>query len=144
MAQAAAKTIAYTWEGKDKNGNVVTGDVQSQNETLARADLRRRGINVTKIGKKRGSLAKGKITAKDIAILVRQLATMMSSGVPLVQSFEIIGKGHDNPAMRELVGNVRADLEGGTPLARALANHPDYFDVLTCNLVEAGEQAGIL
>lgn len=144
MAQAAAKNISYSWEGTDKNGNRVTGDVQSQNETLAKAELRRRGINVLKIGKKRGSLAKGKIKPKDIAILMRQLATMMSSGVPLVQSFEIIGKGHDNPAMRELVGAVRSDLEAGTPLARSLANHPKYFDPLTCNLVEAGEQAGIL
>ena len=144
MAQAAAKTIAYSWEGKDKNGNVVTGDVQSQNETLAKAELRRRGINVQKIKKKSGSLKKGKITPKDIAILTRQLSTMMSAGVPLVQSFEIIGRGHDNPAMRDLVGAVRSDLEGGTPLAKALSNHPKYFDALTCNLVEAGEQAGIL
>jgi len=144
MAQAAAKNIAYSWEGTDKNGNRVSGDVQSQNETLAKAELRRRGVNVQKIKKKSGSLKKGKITAKDIAILTRQLATMMSAGVPLVQSFEIVGKGHDNPAMRELLGAVRADLEGGTPLARALANHPKYFDALTCNLVEAGEQAGIL
>jgi type IV pilus assembly protein PilC len=144
MAQATAKNVSYSWEGKDKNGNVITGDVQSQNETLAKAELRRRGINVTKIGKKRRALAKGKITPKDIAILMRQQATMMSAGVPLVQSFEIIGKGHDNPSMRELVGAIRAELEGGTPLARALANHPKYFDALTCNLVEAGEQAGIL
>lgn len=144
MAQAAAKNISYSWEGTDKKGNRVTGDVQSQNETLAKAELRRRGINVLKIGKKRGSLAKGKITPKDVAILMRQLATMMSSGVPLVQSFEIIGKGHDNPAMRELVGAIRNDLEAGTPMARSLANHPKYFDPLTCNLVEAGEQAGIL
>ncbi|HEY0721522.1 MAG TPA: type II secretion system F family protein [Gammaproteobacteria bacterium] len=145
MAQAAAvKKIAYSWEGTDKNGNRIKGDVQSPNEALAKAELRRQGINVAKIGKKKGSLRKGKITPKDIAILSRQLATMMSSGVPLVQSFEIIGKGHDNPAMRELVGAVRADLESGTPLARALSNHPQYFDALTCNLVEAGEAAGIL
>lgn len=144
MAQAAAKNISYSWEGTDKNGNRVTGDLQSQNETLAKAELRRRGINVLKIGKKKGALAKGKIIPKDIAILMRQLATMMSSGVPLVQSFEIIGKGHDNPAMRDLVGAIRMDLEGGTPLARSLTNHPKYFDPLTCNLVEAGEQAGIL
>lgn len=144
MAQAAAKNISYSWEGTDKKGNRVTGDVQSQNETLAKAELRRRGINVLKLRKKRGSLAKGKIIPKDVAILMRQLATMMSSGVPLVQSFEIIGKGHDNPAMRELVGAIRNDLEAGTPLARSLANHPKYFDPLTCNLVEAGEQAGIL
>jgi type IV pilus assembly protein PilC len=144
MAQAAAKNITYSWEGIDKSGNRVSGDVQSQNETLAKAELRRRGINVQKVKKKSGSLKKGKITAKDIAILSRQLATMMSAGVPLVQSFEIVGKGHDNPAMRDLVGAIRMDLEGGTPLARALANHPKYFDALTCNLIEAGEQAGIL
>jgi len=144
MAQAAAKNIAYTWEGTDKNGNRVSGDVQSQNETLAKAELRRRGVKVVKIKKKSGSLKKGKITPKDIALLLRQLATMMSAGVPLVQSFELVGKGHDNPAMRELVGTIRADLEGGNPLARALSSHPRYFDSLTCNLIEAGEQAGIL
>lgn len=144
MAQAAAKNIAFAWEGTDKKGNRVTGDVQSQNEALARAELRRRGVNVLKIKKKSGSLKKGKIIPKDVAILFRQLATMMSAGVPLVQSFEIIGKGHDNPAMRDLINTVRTDIEGGTPLARALANHPRYFDALTCNLVEAGEQAGIL
>jgi type IV pilus assembly protein PilC len=144
MAQAAVKNIAFAWEGTDKKGNRVTGDVQSQNEALARAELRRRGVNVLKIKKKSGSLKKGKIKPKDVAILFRQLATMMSAGVPLVQSFEIIGKGHDNPAMRDLINAVRADIEGGTPLARAFASHPRYFDALTCNLVEAGEQAGIL
>ncbi len=137
----------FTWEGTDKKGAKVTGETRSGNISLLKADLRRQGINPIKVHKKRTSLfgaSKKKITAKDIAIFSRQIATMMSSGVPLVQSFEIIGRGHDNPSMQDLILKIKADVEGGNSFTEALAKHPYYFDSLFCNLVHAGEQAGIL
>lgn len=141
------KMDVFVWEGTDRKGAKVTGETRSGNIALVKADLRKQGINPLKVNKK--SLPafgkrKKKITAKDIAIFSRQLATMMSSGVPLVQSFEIIGRGHENPAMQDLVLKVKADVEGGNSLTEALAKHPYYFDTLYCNLVQAGEQAGIL
>lgn len=114
---------------------------------LVRAELRRQGINPLKVKKKPKSLfgsKKKKIASKDIAVFSRQLATMMSSGVPLVQSFEIIGRGHDNPAMQELIMGIKADVESGSSLSEALTKYPRHFDELYCNLVRAGEQAGIL
>lgn len=138
----------FAWEGTDKRGNRAKGEIRGISLTLAKAELRRQGINVLKINKKGKPLFSGsktkKIVPKDIAIFSRQMATMMASGVPLVQSFEIIGRGHENPAMQELILQIKADVEGGNSLAEALAKHPLYFDPLYINLVNAGEQAGIL
>ncbi len=138
----------FVWEGTDKRGAKVRGETRSSTLALARAEIRRQGINPTKVRKKAKSLFGGKrkkkIKASDIAVLSRQMATMMSSGVPLVQSFEIIGRGHENPAMAELILSIKADIESGNPLAEALGKHPHQFDDLYCNLVNAGEQAGIL
>lgn len=137
----------FAWEGTDKKGGKVSGESRGANITLVKSELRRQGINPKKIKKKsmRGfGSGKKKITAKDIALFSRQLATMMSSGVPLVQSFEIIGRGHDNPSMQDLILAIKADVEGGNTLTDAMRKHPYYFDDLYCNLVQAGEQAGIL
>jgi type IV pilus assembly protein PilC len=141
------KAETFLWEGLDKRNNRVKGELQASTDGLARAELRRQGINPLKVRKKPKPLfaaGKKKITSKDIAIFSRQLATMMTSGVPLVQAFEIIGRGHDNPSMRDLVLAIKSDVEGGLALAEALRKHPNQFDLLTCNLVHAGEQAGIL
>ncbi len=146
MAEQATQTLTFTWEGLDRQGSRVKGESQASNETALKADLRRQGINPLKVRKKPKPLFGGqkKITPKDIAIFARQLATMMAAGVPLVQSFEIIGKGHDNPSMAKLVMAVKGDVEGGTNLADALSKHPQHFDDLFCNLVNAGEQSGAL
>ncbi|TDY01167.1 type II secretion system F family protein [Thiohalophilus thiocyanatoxydans] len=151
MAQAAAKAATkqdtFLWEGKDKKGQSVKGETTGQSVALVKANLRRQGINPKKVKKKPKPLfgsGKGKVKAEDIAIFSRQLATMMASGVPLVQAFDIIGQGHDNPAVSELLLSIKADIEGGTNLSEALAKHPYHFDDLFCNLVKAGEQAGIL
>jgi type IV pilus assembly protein PilC len=151
MAKAqAAKALqpsAFVWEGTNKQGKRVKGELTGPNMALVKADLRRQGITPLKVKKKPKSLfgtRKKKITTKDIAVFSRQLATMMTAGVPLVQAFEIVGRGHENPSMQELIMAVKADVESGTALAEALAKHPLYFDDLFCNLVNAGEQAGIL
>ncbi|MCF7970327.1 MAG: type II secretion system F family protein [Methylococcaceae bacterium] len=139
--------IDFVWKGKDKNGKVINGEISAFSETVARAELRRQSIRVISVKKKPKSLfskAKATITPKDIAIFARQLATMLSSGVPLVQSFDIIGKGHENPSMAELLLGIKSDIESGDTLAQALSKRPIYFDELFCNLVEAGEQAGVL
>jgi type IV pilus assembly protein PilC len=141
------KAETFLWEGIDKRNNRVKGELQASTDGLARAELRRQGINPLKVRKKPKPLfaaGKKKIVPKDIAIFSRQLATMMSSGVPLVQAFEIIGRGHENPSMRDLMLAIKSDVEGGLALAEALRKHPNQFDLLTCNLVHAGEQAGIL
>lgn len=139
------KVQIFSWEGTDKKGNKIKGESNAQNITLVRAELRRQGINPTKVKQKTELFKrKKKIKPKDIAIFSRQLATMMASGVPLVQSFDIVGRGHDNPSMQEMLLSIKADIEGGTALAPALGKHPLYFDDLFCNLVEAGEQAGVL
>lgn len=147
MAEKALKQDMFVWEGTDKRGNKVKGQSRANNQNLIKADLRRQGITPLKI-KKKSALASGskkkKIEPKDIAIFSRQLATMMSAGVPLVQAFDIIGKGHENPSMQELVMSIKTDIEGGSNLRDALAKHPLYFDELVCNLVEAGEAAGVL
>ncbi len=147
--KSAAKLDTYTWEGTDKRGNRAKGELRGSSPTLIKAELRRQGINPLKVKKKPkplfGGTNKGKaITPKDIAIFSRQMATMMSSGVPLVQAFEIVGRGHENPKMQEMLMKIKGDIEGGNSLADALAKHPKYFDALYCNLVNAGEQAGIL
>ncbi len=148
MAEKALKQQTFTYEGKDRQGKKVTGETAGTSLALAKASLRRQGINPTKVRKKSVSmfagLKGGKITAKEIAIFARQMATMMDSGVPLVQSFEIIGRGHENPKMQQLLLSIKADIESGSNLSDALAKHPYQFDDLFCNLVSAGEHAGIL
>jgi len=141
------KTLVFAWEGTDRRGKRVKGEMPATNMALAKAELRRQGINPIKVKKKSQSLLgnrKKKITSKDIAIFSRQLATMMAAGVPMVQAFEIVGRGHVNPAMQDLLLSIKGDVEGGTSLNDALRKHPLYFDDLFCNLVDAGEQAGVL
>ena len=148
MATQAAKQEAYIWEGKDSKGQKTQGETMGKSVALVKADLRRQGVNPTKVRKKPKALfgggGKTKVTPSDISLFARQLATMMDSGVPLVQSFEIIGKGHENKGMSNLLAAIKNDIEGGTTLSEALAKHPLYFDELFCNLVQAGEHAGIL
>ena len=146
MAGKNVEPNAFLWEGTDKRGHRVKGELHSLNENQAKAELRRQGITPLKIKKKSKPLFGGskRVTAKDIAIFSRQLSTMMAAGVPLVQAFDIIGRGHENPGMRDLVMAIKTDVEGGVALADALRKHPMQFDPLTCNLVHAGEQAGIL
>ncbi|MDF9392494.1 MULTISPECIES: type II secretion system F family protein [Methylococcus] len=141
------ETALFVWEGLDRNGSRTRGEISARSEITARAELRRQGIRVVKIKKKPKPLFGGphkKITPKHIAVFSRQLATMLSAGVPLVQAFDIVGRGHDNPAMQDLLMSIKADVEAGTTLADALSKHPVYFDELFCNLVRAGEQAGVL
>jgi type IV pilus assembly protein PilC len=148
MAQGAAiKSDMYVWEGIDKNGKRVKGEMSGQNDALIKANLRRQGVNPLKVRKKPKPLfgsSGGKITSKDITVFSRQLATMMSSGVPLVQSFEIVGRGHENKAMQQLILSIKSDIEAGGALAESLGKHPKQFSELFVNLVVAGEQAGIL
>ncbi len=146
-APKAPKAHIFVWEGADKRGNRVKGETRAASMALVRAELRRQGIAPTKVKKKAAPLfsaRKKPITAADISIFSRQLSTMMSAGVPLVQSFDIVGRGHNNPSMQDLLLSIKADIEGGTALAPALAKHPLQFDDLFCNLVQAGEQAGVL
>jgi type IV pilus assembly protein PilC len=147
MAQAA-KADMFVWDGTDKRGQKVKGEMSSTSDALVKATLRRQGINPLRVKKKPKPLFGGaggtKITPKDIAVFSRQLATMMSSGVPLVQSFEIVGRGHENPKMQSLILDITAEVEAGNTLADSLAKHPDYFDELYVALVRAGEAAGIL
>lgn len=141
------KSESYTWEGTDRRGARIAGESQATNIAMVRADLRRQGITPLKVKKKTTSLfsaRKKKITSGDIAVFSRQLATMMTSGVPMVQAFDIIGRGHENPSMQDLILSIRSDVEGGTSLADALAKQPLYFDDLYVNLVGAGEHAGVL
>jgi type IV pilus assembly protein PilC len=144
-ATAGKKETQFLWEGKDKRGNKVRGKSLAANETALRADLRRQGVAATRI-KTPSSMFRsgGKVSAMDIAVFARQLATMMSAGIPMVQAFEIIGNGHEKPAMQKLVLDIKANIEGGSTLHESLAKHPLYFDDLFVNLVEAGEQAGAL
>jgi type IV pilus assembly protein PilC len=145
MATASNKVKEYVfeWEGKDRNGKTVRGELRATGENLAQATLRRQGILVSKIKKRRMTSAKS-IKPKDIAIFTRQLATMMKAGVPLLQSFDIVGRGNPNPSVTKLLNDVRTDVETGTSLSAAFRKHPMYFNALYCNLVEAGEAAGIL
>ncbi|RMD80190.1 MAG: type II secretion system F family protein [Gammaproteobacteria bacterium] len=145
--QKAIKQDVFLWEGMDRRGVRTKGELRGSSVALVKAELRRQGINPLRVRKKPKPLFGGrkkKVTPKDIAVFSRQLATMMSAGVPLVQAFEIIGRGHDNPAMQELIMSIKADVEGGSSLSEALAKHPRHFDELYCNLIRAGEQAGIL
>ncbi len=147
MATAAAartiKEIVFEWEGKDKNGKIVRGEMRAGGEAVVSASLRRQGILVSKLKKRRMSGGRS-IKQKDIAIFTRQLSTMMRAGVPLIQSFDIVGRGSTNPRMTRLLNEIRSDVETGTSLSAAFRKHPLYFDALYCNLVEAGEAGGIL
>ncbi len=149
MATAPTKTtntvkdFIYSWEGRDKAGKQVKGEIRAGGENIVSATLRRQGILVTKVKKKSYSTGQ-KVTEKDIALFTRQLATMMKAGVPLLQSFDIVGKGHSNPSVSKLIMEIRGDVETGTSLSQAFRKFPLYFDPLFCNLVGAGEQAGIL
>ncbi len=148
MAEKALKQPdLFIWTGTDKLGVKVKGQTRGSNPSLNKADLRKQGIKPLSIRKKSTllkSAEKKKIMAKDVAVFFRQLATMMTAGVPLVQSFEIIGRGHDNAGMRELLLNIKGDVESGTALSDALGKHPLHFDSLVVSLVNAGEQAGVL
>jgi type IV pilus assembly protein PilC len=146
MAELAVnKQATFLWEGKDKKGNRVKGRGLARDEMEMRSDLRRQGIAASRV-RKESKLFKsdGRVTAEDIAIFARQLATMLTAGIPMVQSFEIIGVGHDKPAMQKLVLSIKSDIETGNSLHQALARHPLHFDDLFVNLVEAGEHAGAL
>jgi type IV pilus assembly protein PilC len=137
------KELNFSWEGKDKQGKQVRGELKAASEAVAQAALRRQGIMVSKLKKQKLSSG-GKITDKDITLFTRQLATMTKSGVPLLQAFDIVGKGHSNAAVAKLLYDIKSDVETGSNLASAFRKYPQYFDALFCNLVGAGEQAGIL
>ncbi|HEX7055002.1 MAG TPA: type II secretion system F family protein [Burkholderiales bacterium] len=147
MATAAAikgpREFIFAWEGKDKAGKIIRGELKAASETAVNATLRRQGILVQKVRKQRRR-GGGKVTEKDITLFTRQLATMMKAGVPLLQSFDIVSKGSTNAAVQKLLGEIKTDVETGSSLASAFRKFPLYFDALFCNLVQAGEQAGIL
>lgn len=139
----ATKEILFLWEGTDKKGKKVKGEIRATGEAAVNVMLRRQGITPLKV-KKGGSGRGGKITDKDITLFTRQLATMMKSGVPLLQAFDIVGKGHSNPAVGRLLMDIKNEVQTGSSLSQAFKKHPLYFDALFCNLINAGEQAGIL
>jgi type IV pilus assembly protein PilC len=148
MATATAgavkvKEFVFEWEGKDKTGKVVRGEVRAGGEAMVSASLRRQGILITRVKKRKLSGGRS-IKQKDIAVFTRQLATMMRAGVPLLQAFDIVARGSPNPRMTRLLNEIRTDVETGTSLSAAFRKHPLYFDALYCNLVEAGETGGIL
>ena len=146
MATAASRIIkefVFEWEGKDRNGKQVRGETRAAGENQVQASLRRQGVFPTKIKKRRMRGGKS-IKPKDIAIFTRQLATMMKAGVPLLQAFDIVGRGNSNASVTKLLNDVRMDVETGSSLSAAFRKFPLYFDALYCNLVEAGEAAGIL
>ena len=140
---SGSKEAVFEWEGKDRNGKTVRGEMRAMGENQVQASLRRQGILPTKIKKRRMSGGKS-IKPKDLALFTRQLATMMKAGVPLLQAFDIVGKGNANPSVAKLLNDIRMDVETGTALNSAFRKFPMYFDNLYCNLVEAGEAAGIL
>src|SRR3984885_5970179 len=144
-ATASKKDVQFIWEGKDKRGHKVRGKALAANEQALRADLRKQGVAPTRVKTQgKGLGGGGKPSAQDIAVFARQLATMMAAGIPMVQAFEIIGNGHEKPSVQKLVLDIKANIEGGSPLHESLAKHPLYFDDLFVNLVEAGEHAGAL
>lgn len=140
-AEKRVKETNYSWEGKDKSGKVFKGEMRAAGTVVVKTAMRRQGVRITKIKKTQSS---GTITDKDITLFTRQLATMMKSGVPLLQAFDIVGKGHTNRAVAKLLMDVKSDVETGSNLADAFRKYPLYFDALFCNLVGAGEAAGIL
>jgi type IV pilus assembly protein PilC len=137
------KEYTYSWEGRDRGGKILKGEMRASGEAVVQSLLRRQGISVLKVKRQRAGLG-GKITEKDITLFTRQLATMMKAGVPLLQAFDIVGKGHANPAVGRLLLDVKTEVETGSALATAFRKYPLYFDALFCNLVAAGEAAGIL
>lgn len=140
---ATSKNILFSWEAVDRNSKAIKGEMNAPGEAVVQSSLRKQGftkIKVKKIKVKRGT----KITQKDMTLFTRQLATMLRSGVPLLQGLELVGSGHNNPSMRNLVSAIKTDIESGNTLTEAIRRHPDQFDKLYCNLIEAGEQAGIL
>ena len=137
------KVYLYTWEGKDKTGKLVKGEMRASGENIVNATLRRQGIQNAKV-KKAASGSGKKITDQDITFFTRQLATMMKAGVPLLQAFDIVAKGHSNPSVTRLLLEIKTEVETGSSLAQSFRKYPLYFDNLFCNLVQAGEQAGIL
>lgn len=145
-AASGAKKVneqIFEWEGRDKNGKIVRGEMRAGGEAVINATLRRQGIMVTKVRKRRTSGGRS-IKQKDIAVFTRQLATMMKAGVPLLQAFDIVARGAANPRLTKLLTDIRSDVETGTSLSAAFRKHPLHFDSLYCNLVEAGEAGGIL
>jgi len=143
MAAKSAPDFIFEWEGKDRTGKLVRGELRAGGEAAVSASMRRQGIMVTKVKKRRMS-GGSSIKQKDIAVFTRQLATMMRAGVPLLQAFDIVARGSPNPRLTKLLTDIRQDVETGTSLSAAFRKHPLYFDALYCNLVEAGEQGGIL
>ena len=146
MATTATKSVkefVFDWEGKDRKGKQVRGEIRATSENVVQASLRRQGVLPTKI-KKRSTRSGKAIKPKDIAIFTRQFATMMKAGVPLLQTFDIVGRGNPNPSVTKLLSDIRAEVETGTALSSAFRKYPKYFNALYCNLIEAGETAGIL
>jgi len=143
LAAKNAKDFIYEWEGKDRTGKLVRGELRAGGEAAVSASMRRQGILVTKVKKRRVTGGKS-IGPKDVAIFTRQLSTMMRAGVPLLQAFDIVGRGSTNPRLTRLLNDIRSDVETGTSLSSSFRKHPQYFDALYCNLVEAGEAGGIL
>jgi len=143
MAAKSAPDHIFEWEGKDRTGKLVRGELRAGGEAAVSASMRRQGIMVTKVRKRRVS-GGSSIKAKDIAVFTRQLSTMMKAGVPLLQAFDIVARGSTNPRMTRLLNEIRGDVETGTSLSSSFRKHPQYFDALYCNLVEAGEAGGIL
>lgn len=141
------KEITFVWSGIDRNRRKASGELFALDEKMARAELRRQGINVSRLKKKEASLFSKrapKIIPADIAIFARQLATMLKAGIPVVQALDIVGYGSENSSLRELILTIKVGVESGNSLTQSLRRHPDYFDDLFCNLVEAGERAGVL
>ena len=149
MATATAKKrpdvkeYTFLWEGKTREGKIVRGEMRAASETVVQSSIRRQGITSAKV-KKQSFRSGGKVSEKDITLFTRQLATMMKAGVPLLQSFDIVGRGHSNPAVGKLLMDIKSDVETGSSLSQAFRKYPLYFDALFCNLIGAGEQAGIL
>ncbi|MBM3117717.1 type II secretion system F family protein [Jeongeupia naejangsanensis] len=140
---AAAKEMTFVWEGKDRSGKAIKGEMRAAGEAILKNHLRRQGINVVRIKKQRNKGGR-RITDQDITMFTRQLATMLKSGVPLLTSFDIVAKGHSNPSVTKLLMEIKNDIETGSSLTQAFRKHPAHFDTLYCNLIQAGEQAGIL
>ena len=143
VAAKGIKDLVFEWEGKDKNGKLIRGEMRAGGAAMVSATLRRQGILILKVKKRRLSGGRS-IKQKDIAVFTRQLSTMMRAGVPLIQSFDIVARGSTNAKMTRLLNDIRGDVETGTSLSAAFRKHPLYFDALYCNLVEAGEAGGIL
>jgi type IV pilus assembly protein PilC len=144
LISAQKKDALYAWEGKDKKGKILKGEMRAVGDAYVKATLRRQGVTVSKIKKVSSFSSKGSVSEKDITLFTRQLATMMKAGVPLLQCFDIVGKGHSKPAVAKLLMDIKADVETGSSLSAAFRKYPLHFDALFCNLIAAGEQAGIL